>query len=133
MPKSGGAVIPMQNSLEPFKATDISYSIGDSDTLKEMLKAPPLKIFDERIMNFLNDLSRNILKNKAAKAYPDVMTFGFWCRRASIETLKKPSDPLEQSFGRGIAFHIAPSNVPVNFAYSMGRQCEYCTPAFKAL
>lgn len=109
----------MQNSLEPFKATDISYSIGDSDTLKEMLKAPPLKIFDERIMNFLNDLSRNILKNKAAKAYPDVMTFGFWCRRASIETLKKPYDPLEQSFGRGIAFHIAPSNVPVNFAYSM--------------
>lgn len=109
----------MQNSSEQLKTTDISYRFGSADTLNEMLKVPPFKIFDEKIINFLNDLSRNILKNKAAKTYPDVMTFGFWCRRSSIETLKKPYDSLSHALGRGIAFHIAPSNVPVNFAYSM--------------
>lgn len=109
----------MQNSLEQLKTTDISYHLGSADTLNEMQEAPPFKIFDESIIRFLNDLSQNILKNKDGKAYPDVVTFGFWCRRGAIEALKKTYEDIRYSFGRGIAFHIAPSNVPVNFAYSM--------------
>ena len=49
-----------------------------------------------------------------------MFTFGFWLRKASIASLKKRflnEDRLV--LGRGTVFHIAPSNVPVNYAYSL--------------
>ena len=54
--------------------------------------------------------------------YSDIVTLGFWLRRASMDLLKKKylEDKDEMiKIGRGVAFHIAPSNVPVNFAYTL--------------
>lgn len=80
----------------------------------------PLKPFDERVLAFLTALSAALLKDREAKAYPDVITFGFFCRRANLEALRREYDgQLDDRLGRGVAFHIAPSNVPVNFAYSL--------------
>ncbi len=79
---------------------------------------PALTPFDPRIMAFLADVSGLLLKTKEAKAYPDVITFAFFCRRASLEQKEKQHGD-ESRMGRGLAFHIAPSNVPINFAYSL--------------
>ena len=51
-----------------------------------------------------------------------MVTLGFWLRKASVNGMKKQhiSDESKSMLvGRGVAFHISPSNVPVNFAYSL--------------
>jgi hypothetical protein len=76
-------------------------------------------IFDTVVLNFLEALSRKILNDKDVRAYPDILTLGFWCRRNSLELLKKDYEDNCLSLGRGLVFHIAPSNVPTMFAYSL--------------
>ena len=52
------------------------------------------------------------------RAYSDVMTFGFWCRKGALLKEKEKYHDLERRLGRGIVFHSTPSNVPVNCAFS---------------
>jgi hypothetical protein len=69
---------------------------------------------------FLDSLSRELLKDQDIREFPDVATFAFFCRKANLLKLKKDyTDQEIIRLGRGIVFHIAPSNVPVNFAYSL--------------
>lgn len=75
--------------------------------------------FSDSVVDFLNALSAFVLKDKEARNYPDVMTFAFFCRRASIMALKREHSSDELRLGRGMIFHIAPSNVPMNFGYSL--------------
>lgn len=46
------------------------------------------------------------------------MSWAFWVRKASI-LKEKTRYENKSKLGRGVAFHIAPSNVPVNFAVSL--------------
>ena len=100
---------------------DISYIIGDKDVLTSFPQVAPKIPFSEDIVDFLNDLSKELMQSREAKAFPDVVTLGFWLRRASLLSLKQRFITAESSLrvGRGVAFHIAPSNVPVNYAYSL--------------
>ncbi len=75
--------------------------------------------FLDSVIEFLNSLSALLLKKKETRNYPDVATFAFFCRKANILMLKKKYDAETLRLGRGTIFHIAPSNVPVNFAYSL--------------
>ena len=98
---------------------EINFLIGEVTILEKSINTNPLKPFSEEIIEFLDILSKNILNDKEAKSYPDIITFGFWCRRASMLSYKKRYDDLNMRIGRGLSFHIAPSNVPMNFAYSL--------------
>lgn len=96
----------------------IKYLIGegiDSSTLD-------FNVFDEYIVDFFDALSKELMKSAAAKKYPDATTFAFYVRKANVNKLKeqylKELDGIRK-LGRGLVFHIAPSNVPVNFAYSL--------------
>ena len=111
----------MQKNLNKTVLDSITYLIGNADTLIEMQGLRVRKPFDEEIVRFLNDVSRLLMKMQAALEYPDVITFGFWIRKASIMKLKERNlnDDGNMHLGRGVAFHIAPSNVPVNYAYSL--------------
>lgn len=80
---------------------------------------PALPPFDPRVTDYLADVSAALLKDPRAKAFPDVAAFAFFCRRASLAQLKAPYEGMANRLGRGLAFHIAPSNVPMNFAYSL--------------
>ena len=86
---------------------------------REAVNAPALLPFDPRVTAFLTDVSALLLKDPRAKGYPDVTTFAFFCRRANLENLRASYGPLTGRLGRGVIFHIAPSNVPMNFAYSL--------------
>lgn len=98
---------------------NIEFIAGTRDILKTVL--PP---FDDRVCLFLDDLSRNLRKDEEAKQYPDVQTFAFWCRKANILKIKQDfeSNSNHMRIGKGMIFHIAPSNVPVNagFTYVFG-------------
>lgn len=120
--KSGGAAIPMrQNSIKTIPADlNITCLTGSAEIIEQMQEKRAFKPFDEAIITFLDAISKALRRDLGARQYPDVVTFGFWCRKASImEQKKKNAIRTENRLGRGIIFHIAPSNVPVNFAYSM--------------
>lgn len=99
----------------------LSYLVGSGDTLRRMCGAAARRPFDGAVLDFLNDVSRALMADREAKAYPDVVTFAFWIRRASAVRWKErfDKDDGDIRLGRGVAFHIAPSNVPVNYAYSL--------------
>lgn len=80
----------------------------------------PLRPFAPEALDFLSALSATLLKEREAKAYPDVITFAYFCRKAHLARLQEEyAGQLDDRLGRGVVFHIAPSNVPINFAYSL--------------
>ena len=76
------------------------------------------KIFDQNICKFLNIFSEEILKNKKAKKYVDLVTFAFWIRGKNLDKIKTRYINGEIRLGHGLAFHITPANIALNFAYS---------------
>ncbi len=111
MLKSGGAVIHMQQNSK------IKVLYGNTD-FESMKKLPAKPIFSDDICFFLNEISSEIMKNREARRFPDVITFGFFCRKANLTQLKGRYYE-EGRIGRGFSLHVAPSNVPINFAYTM--------------
>lgn len=115
----------MQKSISKIEdedvLKDISYLIGNEETLASMTRIPARVPFTDEVIEFLDAISKKLMKLKIAKIYPDVVTFGFWLRKASILQMKKVFEKQDENMylGRGIIFHIAPSNVPVNYAYSL--------------
>ena len=88
--------------------------------LDRLQQSNPLEPFSEETIDFLNDLSKELTKSKETREYPDVATFAFFCRKGNVSALKnKYLNNENLKLGRGVVFHIAPSNVPVNFAYSL--------------
>lgn len=76
--------------------------------------------FADDVIEFLNALSGALLKDRESRFYPDAITFAFFCRKGNLLKLKEEyvSDGVLR-MGRGLLFHIAPSNVPINFGYSL--------------
>ena len=57
---------------------------------------------------------------KENSSFVDLVSFAFWCRKKNLLLLKKNyKSSLSNSVGRGIIFHITPSNVPLNCIYSL--------------
>jgi len=79
----------------------------------------PCIVFDESRINFLSDLSKSLLSKSNIREYPDVATFAFWCRKSNLMRIAKNQKDGNLRLGVGLAFHISPSNVPVNFAFSL--------------
>ena len=94
---------------------ELQYVVGTPEIIEGMRGVKPLRPFDDAVIAFLNDLSAELRK---VRDYPDVATFGFWCRRAALMQEKAKIDDVNERFGKGVVFHSTPSNVPVNFAFS---------------
>ena len=87
----------------------VTYLIGSADIAAKLSEVPALLPFDEAIIEFLNDVSRVLLKDPRSKMYSDVVTFGFWIRKASVMKLKGRFETGDDALhlGKGVAFHIA--------------------------
>ena len=83
------------------------------------LKDGPHNVFDKDIILFLNEISKEILNSNKCKKFPDLVSFGFWCRASNIKAIFNNYSFFKNRMGRGSVLHITPSNVPTNFAYSM--------------
>jgi hypothetical protein len=88
----------------------------DFDRVFNVRAFPP---FSDVVLFFLEGLSAWLMQDAEAKVYPDVISFAFWCRRSALMAMKEKFSGNQLRMGRGIVFHVAPSNVPVNFAYSL--------------
>ncbi len=82
------------------------------------IKSLPDILFSQIACDFLDELSKNLMRNKQAKTYQDIISFAFWCRKSNIDKLKNQFSDSDIRIGLGLIFHISPSNVPINFAYT---------------
>lgn len=112
MQKSEGVVILMQQNFR-----ELEYVVGSPEIFSKMSSLSPMSIFDSKAIAFLNALSCLLMKK--GNAYSDVITFAFWCRKVALMHEKQKYNDGLFRLGKGIAFHSTPSNVPVNFAFSL--------------
>jgi hypothetical protein len=101
------------------KIKEVTFLFPKETEIEPFLKQRATEPFSDEACLFLNALSHELSKD--IRTYPEVAALAFFCRRANVLQLKKKYGQGNDSFrlGRGIVFHIAPSNVPLNFAYSL--------------
>ncbi len=75
--------------------------------------------YNNLICDFLSEFSKQLDLFPFIKKYPDIKTLAFWCRPNNILKFKKNFLSDEVRLGLGLVFHITPSNIPTNFAYSL--------------
>lgn len=115
MRRSADVVILMKINAESYKL--LYPKTIDWDAFEAQRPDVP---FSDDIIEYLNALSSALMKDRESRLYPDVVTFGFFCRKGNLQKLRDEyCSGKDIKLGRGLLFHIAPSNVPVNFGYSM--------------
>ncbi len=93
----------------------LTYALGSP----ERFSVRPLPPFAPEVKDFLARLSERLMADPLVRALPDVVSFAYWCRKANIERQAIALNTGERlRLGRGVVFHIPPTNVPVNFAFS---------------
>jgi hypothetical protein len=116
MQKFEGVAIHMQKK---FKSVEFLNTVSPIN-YDSFLRQHPLNPFDEEVISYFNALAKTLNQDRRIRQYPDVSTFAFYCRRANITQLKrKYGDHDVIRLGRGMVFHISPSNVAINFAFSL--------------
>jgi len=109
-------------SITVFAPINILNSEVENIINENFLSQKPLPSFYSLSIEFLSVLSKNILKTKEIKGYPELVALAHWLRKSNIVTIadsfKKEVSDSEIIVPRGIAFHIAPSNVDSIFLYS---------------
>ena len=107
------------NQYSPFRD---SVNIQTLSVLKK--RNYPLRPFDSITKNFLDKLSRKILRDTQMVSRPEMVALGFWLRKSKINRIENEQS-VKQSGGNntfsplGIVFHICPANVDTMFMYSM--------------
>ena len=66
MQKSGGAAIPMQLNSEVLQR--VSYLTGSAEIAAQLPAVAAKQPFDDSIVEFLNDVSKELMGSRAAKA-----------------------------------------------------------------
>lgn len=96
-----------------LKSDNVEYLVGGSE-----VQVAPQVPYSELTCDFLDELSRSLRNHQRIRDFPDVMAFAFWIRKSNLVKLKSAFFDNKVRLGLGLVFHIAPSNVPVNFAFS---------------
>lgn len=91
----------------------VKYLVGTEETINL-----PLVAYCQETIDFLGSLSHALMELPESRAFPDLMAAAFWCRRGNLMKRKEAYPDAAFRLGRGLAFHIAPSNIPMNFAFS---------------
>ena len=98
---------------------DVRFLVGEREGIGAVCDTPVLPLYDKGVISFLSDLSKEIIGDRALKVYPDVIALGYWLRKASLLREQRFIANCESKIGRGVSFHIAPSNMPMQFVISM--------------
>jgi hypothetical protein len=93
--------------------SNVNYLIGS-----EMTDNAPLPTLSDEICTFINELSAGLMHTPYIRTFPDISALAFWCRKGNIQKIKNSYGDMSDRIGRGLCFHVAPSNIPINFAFS---------------
>ena len=92
----------------------LSYDVLRGKKFETKLTTP----FNNLVVDFLVDFSSKLRKFKKINSFPDLIYLIFWCSENKNKNLAKHFNNNCLRLGRGLIFHICPSNVPTNFIYS---------------
>ena len=97
-----------------LKFKNVEYLVGN-------LKIVPWHTvpYDNLVCDFISDFSIDLSFQKKIRNYPDIKALSFWCRKKNVEAMKEKFTSNDLRIGLGLIFHITPSNIPTNFAYSL--------------
>lgn len=105
--------------MTQFNSNEKIKSLIGAERVEGVIEHRPLATFHPMVIDFLNDLSKKLVE-KSMSHMPDVVTLGFFMRKANLTRLKKRHmNPHVIMRGRGVSLHYAPSNVPLNAFYSL--------------
>ena len=113
-------VEPVLIRANPLAAVNVALPAGQ--TLARLFAAKPALPFNAEVIEYIEQLGRNLRSDPASRAFPELVALGFWSRRANILRLKagfEAAYPAAVRMPRGLAFHVAPSNVDTIFVYSL--------------
>jgi hypothetical protein len=100
----------------------LPHGISSDHALLAVQDAEAMAPFAPTLVHFVRDFSDAILKKPEFRKYPETIAFGYWIRNARLNEMKKAFFDKANSgllTARGVAFHIAPSNVDTIFLYSL--------------
>lgn len=106
---------------------NIRYILGAPDgapiaqVLSTLRSQSAWRPFDERAVAFVRRFSQKLLTSAGIRQHPELAALGHWFRGANLQTLTSRyvlESPEQLKLGRGLAFHLAPSNVDSVFMYS---------------
>lgn len=100
---------------------DTSSNEDLSIILQRLNTLPAWRPFDERVVDFIGMFSQKILTSPRVRDFPELVALGHWFRKARVlEMARNYCVPVkgQLQIGRGLAFHLAPSNVDSVFMYS---------------
>ncbi len=104
----------MQSALDKLQFETGAYGFGGVEKLR------PMPVFCDEAIAFLDAISKAIFARDDIRAYPDLASFGFLCRARNLKRLKKEYGSFtDYRCGKGVSLHFTPSNIPLNFAYSL--------------
>lgn len=108
--------------------SSVSYILGVTEihrplaeVLDTLRAAPVWQPFDARAVEFVKRFSQKLLTSPDIRQHPELVALGHWFRGANLKLLaqKYPTNTGDALvIGRGLAFHVAPSNVDSVFMYS---------------
>lgn len=78
-----------------------------------------IKVFDKRVIDFLDYLSGKIINQKNIKKFPSLFYVGYWLRKSNIDRIISNYSKEEFFSPRGNVLHISPGNIPSVFIFSL--------------
>lgn len=102
----------------PMQQNSIDFLIGSQEMLDNIRQVPADAPFDENRIAFLDTVSKALRSDPRSRRYPEIATFAFWIRKSNMSQMARRFESDYFRLGRGVIFHVAPSNVAVNYAYS---------------
>lgn len=107
--------------LEQLSPDKKKISLKELDFSKPQQK---LKIFDQRSIDFLNSISRQLLKNPKTNRIPAFVALAYWLRKSNIKKIIQENEQVIHSKNYqtqpiGLVFHVCPANVDTLFLYSL--------------
>lgn len=109
-------------AIPPDILAAVTPALVGQPTLDSLRHARPLPPFSAPVVEFIETLGRSLRSEPGSRHFPELVALGFWARRASIERLRvrfEAGYPGSVRLPRGLAFHVAPSNVDTIFVYSL--------------
>jgi len=96
----------------------------DSASTERIKSSYPLSPFDKRTIDFISELSKEILSDNEYNRIPAFTALGFWLRKSNIDRIHKENIHLFNNASiscspAGLVFHVCPSNVDTIFIYSL--------------
>lgn len=89
------------------------------NSLLDHLDSKTIKPFETNVIDFIDQISIEIKKNKKTKDLKEFLSLAFWCRKKNLILKKNLNTKVHKQKGLGIVFHVPPKNIEISFVYSL--------------